>query len=671
MARGLATGTRCAALVGPYLSGKTTLLEALLFATGAIKRKGTVKDGNSIGDSAPEARARQMSTEPTFAQTEFLGDEWTLIDCPGSIELFQDTVNSMAVADVAIVVCEPDPQKAIAIRPIIQYLQKERIPHMIFINKMDQATEPVQTILEAIQQNSEWPLVLRELPIVAGEKITGYVDLVSERAFQYRAGQASMMISIPGQIEDEKALARQEMLEALADFDDSLLEQLLEDVVPPTEEIYAQVTRDMQNGLILPVFLGIADQDHGVRRLLKALRHEVPGPGVTAERFGIKDQKPPKALVFKTLHAAQLGKLSIARIFSGEIDEGIELQGKRVGAMLKLMGNQQVKVTRANLGEVVAFGRLSDISTGYWLGPENEAEDLILGLPEALSSVFGLALETNDRSDEVKLTSALQRLCDEDPSLTWRQDSDVNQLVLEGQGDIHLQLAIDRLENRYKISVRTSSIQVPYKETIKKQISQHARYKRQTGGHGMFGDVHVDIKPLERGKGFEFHETIVGGSVPKQYIPAVEAGVRDYLQKGALGFPVVDISVTLTDGQYHAVDSNEMSFKLAAREAMKEGLPKCSPILLEPICRVEIDVPADFSANVHGLVSTRRGHIMGFEARAGQKGWETVSGFIPQSEIKDLIVELRSLSHGLGTFRSKFDHFQECTGSLADRVIGN
>jgi elongation factor G len=513
MSRGLATGARCVALVGPYLSGKTTLLEALLFATGAIKRKGTVKDGNSIGDSAPEARARQMSTEPTFAQTEFLGDAWTLIDCPGSIELFQDTVNSMAVADVAIVVCEPDPQKAIAMRPIIQYLQKERIPHMIFINKIDQATEPVQTILEAIQQNSEWPLVLRELPIVAGEKITGYVDLVSERAFQYRAGQASMMISIPGQIEDEKALARQEMLEALADFDDSLLEQLLEDVVPPTEDIYAQVTRDMQNGLIVPVFLGIADQDHGVRRLLKALRHEVPGPGVTAERFGIKDQKPPKALVFKTLHAAQLGKLSIARIFSGEIDEGIELQGKRVGAMLRLMGNQQVKVTRANLGEIVAFGRLSDISTGCWLGPENEAEDLIRGLPEALSSVFGLALETKDRSDEVKLTSALQRLCDEDPSLTWRQDSDVNQLVLEGQGDIHLQLAIDRLENRYKISVRTSSIQVPYKETIKKQISQHARYKRQTGGHGMFGDVHVDIKPLERGKGFEFHETIVGGGV--------------------------------------------------------------------------------------------------------------------------------------------------------------
>ncbi|MBT5047735.1 MAG: elongation factor G [Rhodospirillaceae bacterium] len=669
MAGALATGTRCAALVGPYLSGKTTLLESLLFTTGAIPRKGTVKDGSSVGDSSPESRARQMSTELSVAHTEFLGDEWAFIDCPGSVELSQESFNALLAADVAVIVCEPSAERAVALAPIFRFLQERKIPHMVFINKMDTATQPVQAVLESLQIGSGWPLLLRHLPIVEGEEISGYVDLVSERAYKYKPGEASDLITIPGEMSDEEELARQVMLESLADFDDDLLEQLLEDAIPPTDEVYEQLTKDLRNGLIVPVFMGAAEQEHGVRRLMKALRHETPSPDDSAARLGINASGEAVAQVFKTLHAAHSGKLSLARVWRGEISEGETLGGMRVGGLSKLMGANQTKSAKAVLGDVVALGRMDEVTTGDILTPSGEVPEGMAPWPKPLTPVYAFALEAVNRADEVKLTGALQRLNEEDPSVSYRQDNDIHQLVLMGQGEIHLQLAIERLNNKYNVEARTEKPRVPYKESIQKGVSQHARFKRQTGGHGMFGDVHVDIKPLPRGTGFQFADTVVGGSVPKQYIPAVEAGAREFLDEGALGFPVVDLSVTLTDGQFHAVDSNEMSFKLAAREAMKEGLPKCAPVLLEPILKINVDVPSEFTNKVHGLISGRRGQIQGFDAKEGWTGWDAVGALMPQSEIQDLIIELRSLTQGVATYQAEFDHLQELTGRLADQVV--
>lgn len=669
MAGALATGTRCAALVGPYLSGKTTLLESLLFTTGAIPRKGTVKEGNSVGDSSPEARARQMSTELSVGHTEFLGDEWSFIDCPGSVELSQESYNALLAADVAVIVCEPAAERAVALAPVFRFLQDRKIPHMVFINKMDSATQTVQSVLESLQINSGWPLVMRHLPIADGEAITGYVDLVSERAYRYKPGEASDLISIPDDMLDDEQLARQVMLESLADFDDDLLEQLLEEAVPPTDEVYGHLTNVLRGGQIVPVFMGAAEHDHGVRRLMKALRHETPDPNDSAARLGIDASGEAVAQVFKTLHAAHSGKLSIARVWRGEISEGETLGGKRVGGLSKLMGANQSKVTKAGLGDVVALGRMDEVKTGDILTPSGEAPDGMVPWPEPLTPVYAFALQAENRADEVKLTGALQRLNEEDPSVSYRQDNDVHQLVLMGQGEIHLQLAIERLNSKYNVAAKTEKPKVPYKESIQKSVSQHARFKRQTGGHGMFGDVHVDIKPLPRGTGFAFSDTVVGGSVPKQYIPAVEAGAREFMDEGALGFPVVDVSVTLTDGQFHAVDSNEMSFKLAAREAMKEGLPKCAPVLLEPILKVNVDVPSEFTNKVHGLISGRRGQIQGFDAKEGWTGWDAVSALMPQSEIQDLIIELRSLTQGVATYQAEFDHLQELTGRLADQVV--
>lgn len=669
MAGTLATGTRCVALVGPYLSGKTTLLEGLLFATGAIPRKGSVKEGNTVGDSSPEARGRQMSTELSVAYTEYLGDDWAFVDCPGSVELTQESFNALQAADVAVIVCEPVAERAVALAPLFRFLQDQKIPHMVFINKMDQATQTVQSVLEALQGGSGWPLVLRHLPIVDGEDITGYVDLVSERAYKYKPGEASDLISIPDNMTDEEQLARQVMLESLADFDDGLLEKLLEDAVPPTGDVYEQLTKDLRGGLIVPVFMGAAEQDHGVRRLMKALRHETPNPDDGALRHGVEPDGEAVAQVFKTLHAAHSGKLSIARVWRGDISEGDTLSGHRIGGISKLMGSNQTKVSKAALGDVVAFGRMDEVSTGDVLTPSGDRPAYMIDWPEPLTPVYAFAIAAENRADEVKLTGALQRLNEEDSSLSYRQDNDVHQLMLMGQGEIHLRLAIERLKGKYNVGATTEKPKVPYKESIQKSVSQHARFKRQTGGHGMFGDVHVDIKPRPRGAGFEFTDTVVGGSVPKQYIPAVEAGAREFMDLGALGFPVVDVSVTLTDGQFHAVDSNEMSFKLAAREAMKEGLPKCAPVLLEPILKVDVDVPSEFTNKVHGLISGRRGQIQGFDAKEGWTGWDMVSALMPQAEIQDLIIELRSLTQGVATYKATFDHLQELTGRLADQVV--
>lgn len=669
-----AAAPRCAALVGPYLSGKTTLLESLLFATGAISRKGSVKEGNTVGDGTPEARARSMSVEVSAASMTFLGEPWTLLDCPGSIELAQETQNALMVADAAVIVCEPEPSKALALAPLFKFLDDRKIPHMLFINKMDAAAHRVREVLGALQGISACPLVLRQIPIRASngtgeEPVTGYVDLVSERAYRYKPGQPSDLISIPDDVTEREQAARQEMLESLADFDDALLEQLLEDAVPSKEEIYRQIRRDLAADLIVPVLLGSAEKDYGIRRLLKALRHDVPGPEQTARRLGITPGAGDTlALVCKTYHQPHTGKLSLARIFAGAVQDGMTLDGGRVSGLYRMKGHELTKLPAAGVGEVVALGRMDEVATGQLLSMPGKTVPQV-DWPARFSPLFSLAIAAENRSDEVKLTAALQRLTEEDPSLSVEQDQDANEMVLWGQGEIHLQIALDRLRQKYNLPIKARRPSVNYKETIRKGAHQHARFKRQTGGHGQFGDVHLDIKPLPRGAGFEFHERIVGGAVPKQYIPAVGEGVRDYLSRGPLGFPVVDVAVTLTDGQYHTVDSSDQAFKTAARMAMSEGMPKCDPVLLEPICHVQIAVPAEFTARVHGLISGRRGQILGFQAKEGWSGWDEVECYIPQAELHDLIIELRSLTLGVGTFDWRFDHLQELTGRLADKVI--
>jgi elongation factor G len=655
-------------LVGPYLSGKTTLLEALLFASGTINRHGTQKDGNTVGDSTPEARGRSMSTEINVARATYLDDTWTFLDCPGSVELTWEAQNAMLAADVAVVVCEPEVERALTLGPIFKFLDDHQIPHMVFINKLDTASARVSEVLAALQGVSQRPLVLRQVPTSGGDHPDGYVDLVSERAYKYKPGAASDLIKLPDDMLDEEQTGRIGLVEKLADFDDKLLEQLLEDVQPSKEDIYRHLTQNLTRDLIVPVFLGAATQDSGARRLLKALRHETPDVATTAARLKLDPKSSDTvANVIKTYHPPNAGKLSLVRVWSGQVTEGMSLNGVRVAGVLRLLGAQSTKATAAAPGEVVALARMEGIATGTVLSSGTAPTDFPkIPIP---NPAYGLAIAAQNRNDDVKLSGALHRLIEEDPTLSIEHNAELQEQVLWGQGDIHLQVALDRLKHRFNLGTQSRRPQVPYKETIKLPGSIHSRFKRQSGGHGQFADIQIEIKPLPRGTGHVFKDAVVGGAIPRNYIPAVEEGVMEYLHRGPLGFPVVDVAVTLITGQFHDVDSSDQAFKTVARQAMTEAMPKCNPVLLEPICHVSISVPNAFTSRVQRIVSGRRGQLLGYDGKEGWDGWDQVEANMPMSELHDLIVELRSVTLGVGIYAAKFDHLQELTGKLAEKVL--
>lgn len=660
---------RVAALIGPYMSGKTTLLESLLFASEAIPRKGTIKEGTTVGDASPEARGRSMSVEISVASATYLGESWTFIDCPGSVEFAQETMNALMVADAAVLVVEADPGRAQMALPILKFLDDHAIPHTLFLNKVDTLTEPgkIRATIQALQAGSQRPLVLREYPIQAGSFISGYEDLSLERAFQANPGHPSDQIEIPDTIKEEALAARQEMLEAISNLDDALMEKLLEEQVPSRDEVFATLTKGFREDQIVPVLLGSADKDLGVRRLLKQLRHEAPEAKDTARRLGIPTEgAEPLAQVWKTVNAQHIGKQSLVRIWRGELTEGMTLGGLRPSSLTRPFGAKQDKLTKAGLGEIVALGRMDPIKTGDVL---TAGKPVTLPWPAPMQPMTALALKTTKMGDEVKLSGALAKLLDEDQSYRLDQNAETQERVLWGQGEIHLKVAVDRVK-RWGVEVALSVPAIPYRETIRKPIKQHGRYKHQSGGHGAFGDTHIEFKPRERGAGLKFSDTIVGGVIPKNYIPAVEDGFMEFCKQGPLGFQMVDVEAILYFGSFHTVDSSDMAFKAAARVACTEGLPQCSPVLLEPILEVHISVPSEHTNKAQKIITSHRaGQILGYDAKPDWPGWDVVDGYVPQSEMQGLIVELRSQTQGIGSFTWKFHHLQELEGRDADKVV--
>jgi elongation factor G len=660
-------GTRAIALVGPAGAGKTTLAEALLHASGTTTRQGSVEAGTSVGDASPEARARGGSTELNLMNFEYLGDHFALLDTPGSTGFAADGIAAVTSADLAIVVVDPDPARAALVEPILRRMDMLGLPHILFVNRIDQAKGSIRDLLAALQPMSREPLLARQIPLREGGQITGFVDLALERAYRYVPGKPSEAIAIPADLAARESSERFHMLETLADHDDALLEQLLSDTPPDLATVLDDLREETRANLVVPVLFGSAINGFGIRRLLKLLRHEAPAPQNAAKRLGVGRNG---LHIFKIANGGAVGRLALARVLGDGIAEGGEIAGPegalRIGALFTLQGEKTTKVARAEQGSVIAIAKADAARAGMLLGTGEGANAHATDLPPRNAA---LAITTRDRKDDVKLSTALHKLVEEDPALSWTQNDDSHETVLHGINDEHLAVTLARLKRRYGVEVITHPPQIAYRESIRKPTTQRGRHKKQSGGHGQFGDVVIDVRPLERGEGFRFDDRISGGVVPKQWIPAVEAGVGDAMRRGPLGFPVVDVSVTLVDGSYHSVDSSEIAFRTAGRIAMSDALTQCAPYLLEPVWHLTVSTPPGTGSKVGSVVSARRGQISGLGPHPDWERWEQIEAIIPEAGLHGLDAELRSLSQGLATFEARFDHLAELGGKQADEIV--
>jgi elongation factor G len=660
-------GTRVIALVGPAGAGKTSLAEALVYAAGGTDRHGSVGNGTSIGDSSPEARSRGGSTELNLYNFDYLGDHFALIDAPGSIGFAADGARAVGIADLAIVVVDPDPARAPLAAPALRALDEQGIPHILFVNRIDQAHGRIRDLLSALQPISVSPLIARQVPIRDGERITGFVDLALERAFHYN-GKDSEQIDIPGEIQNREHEARNQMLEQLADHDDELLEQLVMEQSPAREKILQDLARETGESLGVPVLFGSAESGWGIGRLLKALRHETPAPERAAARLQVSD---PSLYVFKVNNGGTIGRLALSRALGGRISEGSDLRTRsgetaRLGALFRVQGEKTQKVGEAGNGDIVAVAKIDSVKPGEWLSSGAVPPPVDAHYP---SRNCALAIEPADRKDDVKLSGALHRILEEDPALILEQDEASHEMRLRGVNDEHLKTVLARLKRRYGVEVKSRAPTIGYRESIRKPVTQKGRHKKQSGGHGQFGDVIIEVKPLPRGSGFQFSEKITGGAIPKQWIPAVEEGVAEAMAKGPLGFQVVDVAVVLVDGSYHSVDSSELAFRLAGRLAMAEALAAANPHLLEPMHKVTVVCPSSATSRVSSAVASRRGQMLGMGPREGWTGWDRIEAILPEAELDGLEAELRSQSQGLASYEAEFDHLAELNGPLADKVV--
>lgn len=663
-------GTRAVALVGPAGSGKTSLAEALLYASGAINRQGSVEAGTSVGDASPEARARRGSTELNLMHFDFMGDHYALIDTPGGAGFAADGLCALQSVDLALVVIDPDPARAVLAEPTLRRLDELGVPHAIFVNKIEQARAgAVRDLIATLQPMSREPIALRQIPIRDGEHVTGYVDLALERAYRYRPGAESEVIEIPVDLSEREKADRTKLLESLADFDDALMEALLMDEQPDRETIMRDLAIDTAENRLVPVVLGSALTGGGVHRLLKLLRHEAPVPEIAGDRVGANGSSALH--VFKIANGGAMGRLALGRVLGGPLSEGDELivggEPARTGSIFFVQGDKTAKQGAARPGDVVAVAKVDEARAGLLLGKKGcSSSELVVHYPARNAAI---AIVTRDRKDDVKLSTALHRLCEEDPALQWTQDEATHETLLHGINDEHLQVVLGRLQRRYGVAVDTRPPRIAYRESIRKPATMRGRHKKQSGGHGQYGDCVIEIRPLERGEGFRFEDKITGGAIPKQYIPAVEAGVRDAMEKGPLGFPVVDVAVTLVDGSFHTVDSTELAFRIAGRMAMSDALAQAAPYLLEPICKVTVDTPGGTGSKAGSVLSTRRGQILGLSPHPEWERWERVEALLPESGLHGLDAELRSLSQGLAGFTAEFDHLAELGGKEADQVV--
>ncbi len=669
---------RNVAFVGPHHAGKTTLVEAILAQTGAVGRRGTIADGTTVTDHEPEDAAHLQSTTVGFAHTAANDVDVTIVDTPGFVDFFEETKQALAGVDAAVVVVEADPSRVVQTKAIVEHLESTHMPHIFVVNKMDRPGADFAQTLTALQDAYGRHVVAEQLPLGSAESFEGYVDLAAMKAFRFAPDAGGATVSekeepLPAAVEDESRRMHVELLEAMADFDDHLMEELLEGVEPPLEEIEKDLCDECSHDQVVPVLVAAGISGAGVAALVRAIDKWFPSPAhaphADAEGRPIEpDPAAPVVLrIIKTTIHPQSGKLSIARVLSGTVKSDATLtniskrdEKARLGGLYRLQGKKQEPIPEAGPGAIVALGRLETVSTGDTL--TSNAHKVLLPRVPVADPVFAVAIKPKERIDEAKISQMLARIVDEDPALRLDRADVTHELLLLGSGEQHVAIAVERLARKYKVEVETAAPVIPYQETITGGTEIHSRYKHQTGGHGQFADVWLRFEPRERGAGVTFEEKIVGGVVPRQFIPAVEKGVREALAHGASGHPVTDLNVTLFDGQYHDVDSSEQSFKTAAGMGVREALPKCNPVVLEPIAHVRVTVPTPYTSTVIQQLTGKRGQILGMNPADDRAGFDVVEAYVPSVELSRYITELRTATQGLGTYGWRHERYDPIPG---------
>jgi len=665
------------AVVGTHHAGKTTLIEAILSHCGAIGRKGAVTDGTSTTDYEPECIAHAQSTTVSFAHCTADGPstgsgDITLVDCPGFIDFFEETKLAISGCDAAVVVLDGEPLRVPQTQALIDFIESRKMPHLFVVNKMDRPGSDFARTLEALQNAYGRHVVAEQLPIGAAENFKGFVDLTDSKAHVYD-GAGEKDGEVPADMQDRVAQAHAQLLEAIADFDDHLMEELLEGVEPAIEEVEKDLCVECAHDQIVPVLVAAGLPGYGVSGLVRAMEKWFPSPAdapvLDAEGRPIepKADGPVIAQVIKTSIHPQSGKLSIVRIVSGTLKSDATLTditkgGEKVrsGGLYRLQGKKVEAVPEAGPGSIVAIARLESVATGDTL-TESNFKVLLPRVP-ANEPVFAVAIRPKERMDEAKISQMLARIVDEDPSLRLERAPITNELLLMGNGEQHVSIAVERLTRKYKVEVVIAPPMIPYQESITAGTEVHARYKHQTGGHGQFGDVWLRFQPQDRGHGVTFEVKIVGGVVPRQFFGAVEKGVREALMHGSVGgYPVTDLHVVLFDGAYHDVDSSEQAFRTAGGMGVRDAMPKCNPVVLEPIVHVAVTVPSNYTSSVMQQLTGKRGQILGMNP-ADKPGYDTVEAYVPQVELARYITELRTATQGLGTYSWRHERFDPVPG---------
>lgn len=679
-----ASKIRNVAIVGLNKSGKTSLVEAILHLTGATSRRGDTKEGNTTTDYEPEAIERQISTQVSSARCTYKGFQLNILDCPGFIDFTEEAKLALMGADTAIFVVEPDPNRLIQMDTLLNFTEEIGLARVCVINKLDKQDLPFEETLNALKEfpgtKTPRPLAPFHYPIGTGDSFTGFADVLKKEAYKYAAKGTAEKTDMPGDIETDLELSREKLVESLADTDDELLEKVMEGEDPPQEMLEKDLKIAVKNGTFIPILVASAVTDKGVGPLLDFIINLCPSPlerelkDKDGNKIEVKEDGPVVAQVLKTYVNPQSGKISLTRVFTGTISADTNLidttrggSKERIGGMYWMHGKKQDNADKAGPGEIVALARMETPKTGDTLV---SAGSTIMPAPPEPPPLYSLAIAPKNRADETKLSTLLQKIIEEDPVLKVDRDPDTHEYCLYGQGEVHLTLSRQRLERKYNLQLDSRKPKIAYKETIQKKVQAHGRHKKQTGGKGQFGEVYLTIEPLQRGEGAKFSESIVGGSVPRQYIPGTEKGVTEALNKGPLaGFPVVDISVDLYDGKFHDVDSDEMSFRMAGILAMKDGMPKANPIILEPIASVKIHAPQEYTSTMLGQITGRRGQILGSGPNPDRARWDIVEAQIPQAELWDYIIELRTSTQGLAYYEWKHAHMAPVPPNISQQLV--